>query len=188
MKRKHLQKILTVIAITVSLTICGCGKAKEGNAVGVWEESDTAAVDRQIDETESSFVEDEEPEAEKTVDEDNEIKEKEENTVAKGEWQTIEGSVETIGEGNFMINQIFTEEKEDGAQIAVESMEDKTLVAVYYTDETEFIVRTTKDGLTSTDRPGTADELLSASSVILSGSWNGEGFQAGQIVIFVVDM
>lgn len=66
--------------------------------------------------------------------------------------------------------------------------EDANLITVQYSEKAEFTVQTTTDGLTSTEREGSKEELKKDSSVILTGSWDGEIFRADKIVIFVVDM
>lgn len=109
--------------------------------------------------------------------------------------KTVHGRVESLADGEFTIVQIMTGRMEEsGGEIAVEvagapgSEEDANLITVQYSEKAEFTVQTTTDGLTSTEREGSKEELKKDSSVILTGSWDGEIFRADKIVIFVVDM
>lgn len=105
--------------------------------------------------------------------------------------KTIYGSIRKLEADSFAIEQAMTGTLENGkgdimVTEASGNEEEDSLVTVKYGDDTEIIVSTTTDGgMTSTQREGNSGELQMDSSLEITGSWEGEIFQANQIKIFI---
>lgn len=105
--------------------------------------------------------------------------------------KTIYGNIRKLEADSFAIEQAMTGTLENGkGDIMVTGAsgneEEDSLVTVKYGDDTEIIVSTTTDGgMTSTQREGNSGELQMDSSLEITGSWEGEIFQANQIKIFI---
>lgn len=107
--------------------------------------------------------------------------------------KTVHGNVKSIDNGSFTIIQALTGTIEGGKGdimvVGSEDDEESNPITIKYSDETKFTVKTITDGgITSTDRPGSKEELKKDSSVTLTGSWEKEMeiFLADEIVIFIV--
>lgn len=101
----------------------------------------------------------------------------------------LTGDVISIGEGSMVVNQVFTYEQ-DGADIAVSDMSENAVsINVYFSENTEFIVRTVKNGGVNGDadienEAGTSDDLQERSTVLMTGGYEGEDFHAKQVIIY----
>ncbi len=107
--------------------------------------------------------------------------------------KTIEGTVKDIEEGSFVISQTYTGKIDDGdggevAVTIVGSGEEENLITVNYNEDVRVVVRTSTDGMTSTEKPGSISDLQKESNVNLTGVWEGEIFQVEEISIFILDM
>lgn len=180
---------IAVFAIAGLAVMGGCGKA---GSEAEWEtvsmvENIPEEKERKADEGEAGEDGRKEEGAEGGADMEDSIVWDE----IKGEGiKTVEGDVESIGEGDFVIARIYTGSLKDGGDIMVagaDGAEDKELITVRYNDEVKVSVRTSTDGMTSTEREGSVEELEKGSNVTLTGSWEGEIFRADEISIFVLD-
>lgn len=103
----------------------------------------------------------------------------------------LEGNVKSIGEDSMVISKIFTY-TENGSDIAVASAEggpDEVLITVYFSEDTEYIVRTVKNGGVNgdsdvEDRTGALSDIQERNSVLMNGSYEGEDFHAVRVVIY----
>ncbi len=107
--------------------------------------------------------------------------------------KTIEGTVKDIEEGSFVISQTYTGKIDDGdggevAVTIVGSGEEENLITVNYNEDVRVVVRTSTDGMTSTEKPGSISDLQKESNVSLTGVWEGEIFRVEEISIFILDM
>lgn len=107
--------------------------------------------------------------------------------------KTIEGTVKDIEEGSFVISQTYTGKIDDGdggevAVTIVGSGEEENLITVNYNEDVRVVVRTSTDGMTSTEKPGSISDLQKESNVNLTGVWEGEIFRVEEISIFILDM
>lgn len=97
----------------------------------------------------------------------------------------LSGSIESVSDGSFIVNQIFNETQEDGSLIAYSSTEDKTLLNIAYNAQTAFTICTSADGgKTSDNTAGTAADLEVGNSTLMKGYWEGDIFQAQEIIIY----
>lgn len=100
---------------------------------------------------------------------------------------TWDASIEAVGTDSFTVSEIFTDVLEDGSLIAVGQVGDayKKLIEVTYTEQTVFTIRTTKNsGMEYRDSPGTSADLEEERSCVLTGSWDGDLFQASEVMIY----
>lgn len=195
-------KMIGVMA-AVFVLVCGCGDGKTENTGNTATMEEIPAVNEEGQEEiptedrqkrEESPVEEEEQEGEKSpAAEDGQ--EQEDNVIwddVTGEGiKTIYGTVRSMEENSFMIEQAITGTlKEGGGEIMVMGSsgneEESGMTAVVYDEDTEFTVSTTADGgITSTRREGSGEDLREGSSLGITGSWEGETFRADDIVIFI---
>lgn len=106
----------------------------------------------------------------------------------------LEGSVQSIGESSMVVSKIHTyvDESNDAEveEIAVESaVGGDELITVYFSDNTQFIVRTVKNGGANgdsdvEDRDGTASDVKENNTVLMTGGYEGEDFRAEQVIIY----
>lgn len=97
----------------------------------------------------------------------------------------LSGSIETVGDGSFSVNQIFTEKTDSGYDLAYSSVEDKNILNIAYNAQTIFTICTTTDGgITSTNSPGTSADLKAELTTLIKGYWEGDTFQAQEIIIY----
>lgn len=99
----------------------------------------------------------------------------------------LEGSIESIDDNSVVINQIVTGE-EDNVAIAYGGS-DKILITVYFSEETEFEVRTVKNSGVNGDadvekRQGAFSDLKKDATIHMTGSYEGEDFHAKQVIIY----
>jgi len=106
-----------------------------------------------------------------------------ENTDAQS--GNISGSIESVSDGSFVLSKTETWETEDGAQFAVENLNDKNLVTVLYTDETVFQICTSSDGgITNNYTDASPSDLAADKSVNIDGAYEGESFRASKVIIY----
>lgn len=107
----------------------------------------------------------------------------------KPEEASVLGDVQEIGEGQFVISEVFEEELEDGALMAtlVTNEDEMNLITVFYDEDTVFYKRTIKDGGASyEDSKSAAKELVKGATVKLWGGYEGESFHASDVQIVEV--
>lgn len=102
--------------------------------------------------------------------------------------ETLDGDIESLDNGSFIINKTFTETMDDGSMLAFSSNEDKTLVTVTYTDSTRLILRKVKNGGVNpsdiSDSGAGIDDLKAGVSVSMTGVSTDNGFAASEIIIY----
>lgn len=197
-----------LVAVAAVVLMCGCGDGKTGNDrdaeilntvedIPVQEE-DSKEEDR-TDQENIPAQEDAPGQEDIPVQTGKETGEGEADTEASIIWddptgegiKTIHGSIRKLEADSFVMEQAMTGTLEDGkgeimVMAAAGNGEEDSLVTVKYDDNTEIIVSTTTDGgMTSTQREGNSGDLQMDSSLAITGSWEGEIFQANQIKIFI---
>ena len=96
----------------------------------------------------------------------------------------LEGNIESIEDGGFTIAKIDIEEKDNGAQIAVANLGDKTFVRVTYNAATKFVICTVLDGINGQYTDAAASDLQEGRNVVLEGTYNDAGFAAQKVTIY----
>lgn len=104
----------------------------------------------------------------------------------------LNGTVQSIGEGSIVVSKIHTYVDENNGSAAVEMAEASggdELITVYFSENTQFIVRTVKNGGVNGDsdaenREGTASDIEENKTVLLTGGYEGENFRAEQVIIY----
>ncbi|MDE7339867.1 MAG: hypothetical protein K2N80_04800 [Lachnospiraceae bacterium] len=104
----------------------------------------------------------------------------------------LKGSVRSVGEDSMVVSKVYTYTTEDGNDVAVSYAEegpDDELITVYFSEDTEYIVRTVKNGGVNgdsdvEDRSGTLSDIREGNSVLMNGSYEGEDFRAEQVIIY----
>ena len=93
---------------------------------------------------------------------------------------------------NFVVvSKIFTEEVEDGGQVAVifvgEGVEEEDLITVYFTESTTFKIRTVKNaGEEVTEKEGAFSDIKEELTLEFKGKMDakGEEFLADEVFIY----
>lgn len=98
----------------------------------------------------------------------------------------LDGSIESIGDNSVVINQTF-HPSENESVAYVGSAE--TLVTVYFSEETDFEVRTVKNGGVNGDadiekRQGSFSDLTLNANLNMTGSYEGNDFYARRVIIY----
>lgn len=101
-------------------------------------------------------------------------------------YSELDGSIESIGDNSVVISEIF-HPSEDMAVISADS--EKVLVTVYFSGETEFEVRTVKNGGVNGDadtekRQGAFSDLEQGAVINMKGNYDGDDFHAKQVIIY----
>lgn len=94
------------------------------------------------------------------------------------------GNIESIEDGGFTISRVETEEKDDGVEIAVASLEDKVFVRVTYSASTKFVMCTVIDGINGQYTDAAASDLEKGRLVNMEGVYEGGEFAAQKITIY----
>lgn len=191
MKAGKLEVLLVAFGLMCAVT--GCTKTSE-KAEG--QEEDVIRLEASTDE---SAVQDEDAaqrvdgsqEQENDQEEERKAEEEPESMEQISDESELEGNVKSIGEDSMVISKIFTY-TEDGNDIAVASAEggpDEVLITVYFSEDTEYIVRTVKNAGVNgdsdvEDRTGALSDIQEGNSVLMNGSYEGEDFHAVRVVIY----
>ena len=98
----------------------------------------------------------------------------------------LDGDIESISDNSVVINEVF--HPSEDVSVAYESIEEKTLITVYFSEETKFEVWTIKNGGVNGDadvekRQGTFSDLKQDTYVSMTGSYSGNDFHAKQVII-----
>lgn len=104
------------------------------------------------------------------------------NTQSQSE---LDGSIESIGDNSVTINKTF----HPSANESVAYNEDKVLVTVYFSEETEFEIWTVKNGGVNGDadtekRQGAFSDLELDADIKTTGSYDGDDFYAMHVIIY----
>ncbi len=195
MKRKYRYKILAVMIAAGFTMMGGCGDEKDMSG----HMEDTFLEDAMEEEIGNGKEEREEKALEDAMEEKAGMESKEEDQDAgsmvvwddvTGEGiKTVEGEVRDIADGSFVISQIYTGTMENDELIAVMPLEgeEENLITVNYSNDVKVTVRISTDGMTSTERAGSIEELEEGSNVTLTGSWEGDCFRADTISVFILE-
>lgn len=191
MKAGKLEVLLAAFGLMCAVT--GCTKTSE-KAEG--QETDVIRLEASTDE---STAQDEDAaqrvdgsrEQENDQEEERKAEEEPESMEQISDESELEGNVKSIGEDSMVISKIFTY-TEDGNDIAVASAEggpDEVLITVYFSEDTEYIVRTVKNAGVNgdsdvEDRTGALSDIQEGNSVLMNGSYEGEDFHAVRVVIY----
>ncbi len=156
--------VLAILAIWTAYGCIGCGQ-KEKGAIVI--KSNTVQEETGEKETESGGKRDE--------------------TDIGKEMETLYGNVESIGEGEFVLDKAEVEDN-----VMVSSLIDKTLIPVKYTEQTRWIVKKIKNmGIdTETDVTsfeGGEENLEIKQSVEIQGSYDEDIFAANVIEISIFE-
>ena len=99
----------------------------------------------------------------------------------------LQGTIETMDDNSFVINESFIEVDDNGAEISYSSLVDKFIVTVQYDDSTEFILRRIVNGGIDpsdvTETTASKDDLQIGASVSIEGSDTDSCFFATKIII-----
>ena len=98
----------------------------------------------------------------------------------------LDGDIESIGDNSVVINEVF--HPSDNVSVSYENVEEKVLITVYFSEETEFEVWTIKNGGVNGDadtekRQGTFSDLKQDTYISMTGSYSGNDFYAKQVII-----
>ncbi len=180
MRRKYYYKVMAVLTVVGLTVMSGCGdaKGKEEEAAAVGIETEVIPENENAGDSVENLGNGNETGA---------------NDINGEGVKTIEGTVKDIEEGSFVISQIYTGKIDDGdggevAVTIVGSGEEENLITVNYNEDVRVVVRTSTDGMTSTEKPGSISDLQKESNVNLTGVWEGEIFRVEEISIFILDM
>lgn len=196
MKKNQIQKVIVATMIAVTLTACGKEQDASVPTEVVSEDIPQEAPEETPRETPEENAEEvpvETPEnmsenqGEEVLQQKQEVADDEKPSGTK----TIYGNIESLSEGSFNISEAFvgSDESGDGMIMATPlNEEDKVSVTVTYNDQTEIIIETSTDGMTSSKAPGSISDLVKGSQLTIEGGWNVNVFEASKIVIFILDM
>lgn len=103
--------------------------------------------------------------------------------------ETISGNVKSIGDNSIVLSK--AEDISDSEMATpAEGSPDEDLVTVRFSENTEFIVSTVKNGGVNGDsdvesRKGSFSDLKEQSSLSLTGSYDGKDFLASQVILYI---
>ncbi|MDE5930943.1 MAG: hypothetical protein K2H40_00450 [Lachnospiraceae bacterium] len=206
MKNKAKAGRLTVLlgALGLVCVVTGCTKTGE-KAEG--QEEDVIRIETSMDENaakDESGQQSDDGKQEQKDDQEEDAKEGTSETTAQisdensdnardseQDENELEGDVRSVGEDSMVVSKIFNY-TEDDASIAVSYAEggsDETLITVYFSEDTEYIVRTVKNGGVNgdsdvEDRAGALTDIREGNTVLMNGSYEGEDFHAVQVIIY----
>lgn len=170
-EEKDMKKwILVFLAIWTSCQCVGCGQEEKGETI-----------------TKTNIIQEETGEGEiEDVEESDETKTGLETTT-ENELETLYGDVETLGEGEFILNKA-----DVGDDVVALNLIDKTLITVKYTEKTRWIVKRVKNsGINPetdvTSAEGGEENLEMKQSVKIQGSYSEDIFVANEIEISIFE-
>lgn len=99
----------------------------------------------------------------------------------------LDGTIESIADNSMIINK--TLHPSENISVSYGDDSEKPLVTVYFSEKTEFEVRTVKNGGVNGDtdtekRQGTFSDLKQDAYIDITGSYDGNDFHASHIVIY----
>ncbi len=189
-----MKRNMIVVGLGVCILLAACGREGESGV----DEIDFQTVQQRMEDVESTDFVGERDEAASQVGMDEnsaesmEMKEDASDSeiqtgVQEGEQSVnaeLEGNIESIEDGGFTIAKIDIEEKDNGAQIAVANLGDKTFVRVTYNAATKFVICTVLDGINGQYTDAAASDLEEGRNVVLEGTYNDAGFAAQKVTIY----
>lgn len=191
MKAGKLAVLLGVFGLMCA--VAGCAKASE-KAEG--QEEDVIRIEASTDENAAqdegaAQSGDDGQEQEINQEEERKAETDPESMAQISDESELEGNVKSIGEDSMVVSKIFTytEDGEDMAVSYAEGSPDEVLITVYFSEDTEYIVRTVKNGGVNgdsdvEDRSGALSDIQERNSVLMNGSYEGEDFHAVRVVIY----
>lgn len=99
----------------------------------------------------------------------------------------LDGDIESIGDNCVVINKVF--HPLENLSVSYGDAEEKVLITVYFSEETQFEVWTIKNGGVNGDadiekRQGTFSDLKQDTYVSMTGGYSGNDFHAKQVIIY----
>lgn len=164
-----MKKSMIVVGVAVCMALAACGKESgEGGVDVINFQAAGAETDVQQSENMENTAENQEDASESGQSANDELV----------------GDIESIEDGGFMISKVETEEKDDGAEIAVANLEDKVFVRVTYSASTKFVMCTVIDGVNGQYTDAAASDLEKGRLVNMEGVYEGGEFAAQKITIY----
>lgn len=178
MKNKRIAAFLC-IAFVLTATSCSSSEANSNQTAGGT--VDTIDFDNEVDKEDNANLQ-----SDSIPSQTDNAQSQPDNEQPQSDTE-LEGSIESIDDNSVVINQIVTGE-EDNVAIAYGGS-DKILIAVYFSEETEFEVRTVKNSGVNGDadiekRQGAFSDLKKDAIIHMTGSYEGEDFHAKQVIIY----
>ena len=164
-----MKKSMIIVGVAVCMVLAACGKESGEGGVDVINFQATG------EETDVQQSENMENTAENLAD----VSESEQ--LANDE---LVGNIESIEDGGFTISKAETEEKDDGVEIAVASLEDKVFVRVTYSASTKFVMCTVIDGVNGQYTDAAASDIEKGRLVNMEGVYEGGEFAAQKVTIY----
>lgn len=192
MKKELIRKIMIVSLIAVTLTACG---KEQDTSAPIEAESETIPEEVPQDIPQETPEETPQEAPEETAEEiPTETPANKSEDFGESASQTeISGVIENVSEGSFVLSETI-EVENTGNSLVSDVMvqpgnaEDKILTTVNYNDQTEITIKTSTDGITSTEAPGSISDLVKDSQLTIDGGWNKDVFEASKIEIFILDV
>ena len=106
--------------------------------------------------------------------------------------ETLIGTVKSIGDNSVVVSRAFEDTEAEEVLIApAEGGTDEELVAVYFSENVKFEVRTVKNGGVNEEdvasRDGSFSDLREKMSVDLYGVYEGENFRADSVIMYIFE-
>lgn len=107
----------------------------------------------------------------------------------------LSGDVRSIGEDSIVVSKIHNYVEENQGMVSEMEVSyavgspDAELIIVYFSENTQFIVRNVKNGGVNGDsdveeKAGSASDIQEGRTVNMTGSYEGEDFHADQVIIY----
>lgn len=193
------KKLMIVLgtAGVMSLAVYGCsgGTAQE---TGQEEMSGTEARATSEDRTEARATSEGRTEEQTTSEDGTEDVQQEDSSDGEknvpeeaADIEELMGDIQRIGEGQFVVAEIYQETMDDGSELMVVDAsgneENMNLITVVYDDSTVFFKRTIRNGGADyEDSEAAADDLEEGLTAEMEGSYEGEIFHASRIKLIEV--
>ncbi len=181
------KKVAAYLGIALFALAAGCGTAGEKPAVPVSEAAD-AKDPADTGELADTGDQADTKGAVRTPDDRDEADSGPNTAQEEQKTESLTGTVRSIGEDSMVLSQSF--EEEEGVLVApAEGSPDEVQISVRVSAQTQYEVRTVKNGGVNGDadvekRSGLFSDLEQDSSVDLVGYYEGEEFVAEKIVIY----
>lgn len=204
-KQKRTEKITVFLgAAIVMCAVTGCGNtdgeetgdviriesSSEDNSGQMQQEEERNDGEREKPEDGQEYnnVESERTEDDQGAETDVVLKEIESDT-------ELSGDVKSIGEDSMTVSEIHNYVEEDqgkaaevGVSYAIGSPDDE-LITVYFSENTQFIIRNVKNGGVNgdsdvEDEAGSVSNIQEGKTVNMTGSYEGADFYADQVIIY----
>lgn len=186
MKQK---KIAACLCMAVLLTMAGCGNTDAGQAV---QTADIQTQDQTGETAGGDSGSREKETKENGIDsEDSNEDIVSEEPAGKQEDTALDGIVISIGDDSVVVSQMVTESGEEGdtGEVMVWEASEGEEITAYFSEDTQFVFKTVKNSGVNGDadvetREGSLADIREGSVVNMTGSYQGDDFQAGQVVIY----